>query len=268
MLRRSPDYDLSHPIDISESSGVRYLHFGSDWVQGAMRIRRPYDLELAYTREMMAGLLLRGDGEACPEPAGGWPRSVLQIGLGAASLTRWLHHHVPGAKLTVVEINPRVVAMAEHMFKLPEESERLEIVIADGADFIAEATRAWDWILVDGFDPDARTGRLGDETFFAACMKRLTRRGLLTVNLLGRNRGFMGSMERLRNASAGRSVVFPSCDSGNAVAFAASGDPVAEPLADLRQRAQSLKTATGLDLLPTLSRLEQSGSLVGDALVF
>ncbi len=268
MLRRSPDYDLNHPIDVSETAGVRYLHFGSDWVQGAMRIRRPYDLELAYTREMMAGLLLRGEGETCPDTAGGWPRSVLQIGLGAGSLTRWLHHHVPGAKLTVVEINPRVVAMAAHLFKLPEESERLEIVIADGADFIAEATRAWDWILVDGFDPDARTGRLGDESFFAGCMKRLTRRGLLTVNLLGRNRGFMGSVERLRNASEGRALVFPSCDSGNAVAFAATGEPLAEAMADLRLRAQSLKTATGLDLLPTLTRLEQAGSLVGDALVF
>ena len=48
---------MSTPIDISEENGVRYLHFGSEWVQGAMRIRRPYALELAYTREMMAPLL-------------------------------------------------------------------------------------------------------------------------------------------------------------------------------------------------------------------
>ena len=35
-----------HPVDISEEAGVRYLHFGSDWVQGAMRIARPWSLEL------------------------------------------------------------------------------------------------------------------------------------------------------------------------------------------------------------------------------
>ena len=46
-------------IDISEEDGVRSLHFGSEWVQGAMRVRRPYALELAYTREMAAGLILR-----------------------------------------------------------------------------------------------------------------------------------------------------------------------------------------------------------------
>ena len=47
-------------IDISEEAGVRYLHFGSSWVQGAMRIARPFALELDYTREMMTPLLLHG----------------------------------------------------------------------------------------------------------------------------------------------------------------------------------------------------------------
>ena len=37
-------------IDISEEAGVRYLHFGSSWIQGAMRIARPFALELDYTR--------------------------------------------------------------------------------------------------------------------------------------------------------------------------------------------------------------------------
>src|SRR5690606_27167428 len=45
-------------ITISEASGIRYLHFGSEWVQGAMRLRRPNDLVIAYTQQMMAWLLL------------------------------------------------------------------------------------------------------------------------------------------------------------------------------------------------------------------
>ena len=55
-------------ILVSEAAGVRYLHFSSDWIQGAMRVARPYALELEYTREMMAALLLR------PEPD--WPRTA------------------------------------------------------------------------------------------------------------------------------------------------------------------------------------------------
>ena len=92
---------MNNDIDISEEGGVRYLHFGSDWVQGAMRIRKPDALELDYTREMMAGLLLR-DGLATD--GGHWPRKVLIIGLGAASLVRFVHHHLPQAKIRVVEI--------------------------------------------------------------------------------------------------------------------------------------------------------------------
>jgi len=32
------------PITLSEEGGIRYLHFGSPWIQGAMRIARPDEL--------------------------------------------------------------------------------------------------------------------------------------------------------------------------------------------------------------------------------
>ena len=48
-----------HSVDISEEAGVRYLHFGSDYIQGAMRIARPYALELEYTRGGRSLLLYR-----------------------------------------------------------------------------------------------------------------------------------------------------------------------------------------------------------------
>ena len=79
-------------ISVSEQQGVRYLHFGSALVQGAMRIARPYALELEYTRELMFPLLFH--------PAG-WPRRVLQVGLGAASVTKFLHQIDEDAGLSV-----------------------------------------------------------------------------------------------------------------------------------------------------------------------
>jgi spermidine synthase len=80
---------------------------------------------------------------------------------------------------------------------------------------------------------------------------------MLVANLLGRSRGFTGSVERIKSAFDGRALVFPSCDSGNAVAFAATGEPIRAPLAELKTLAQSLKKATSLNLLPTLARLAQ-----------
>lgn len=228
---------------------MRYLHFGSDWIQGAMRIARPWALELDYTREMMACLLLR------PEPE--WPRNALLIGLGAASLTKFLYRHRPQARLTVVEIEPAVLAAARQFFKLPDDPKRLRIEIADGVEWLAGCNQAFDLILVDGFDADARAGALDTLPFYRACHAHLSGDGLASINLLGRSRGFKGSVERIRRAFDGRAMVFPSCDHGNAIAFAAAGEPIRLPLGDLSVQALALRQATGLNLLPTLARLAQ-----------
>ncbi len=228
---------------------MRYLHFGSDWVQGAMRVARPWSLELDYTKEMMAGLLMRdGDGR--------WPRSALMIGLGAGSLAKFVYRHLPDCRTTVVEINPQVVFVAQQYFKVPDDPLRLTIEIGDGADYVLAGNRRYDYLLVDGFDADARCGALDTVPFYQACRSRLSEQGLLAVNLLGRNRGFAASVARLREAFDGRVAVLPSCDSGNAIAFACGGEPVDVALDTLRARALGLKADTRLDLLPTLTRLQ------------
>ncbi len=242
-----------HSVDISEEDGVRYLHFGSDWVQGAMRIARPWSLELAYTRDMMAGLLLRD--------AADWPRRALLIGLGAGSLAKFLYRHRPDCRLTVVEINPQVEFVARQYFKLPDDPRRLAVHIGCGADFMLGGDSLFDYILVDGFDADARSGPLDTLPFYQACRARLSADGLLCVNLLGGKRGFAASARRIDQAFAGASAVFPSCASGNTIVFASGDAPVDLPLATLRARAAALKKASGLDLGPTIGRLQLSHPL-------
>lgn len=247
-----------HSVDISEEAGVRYLHFGSDWVQGAMRIARPWSLELAYTREMMAGLLLRDDLR--------WPGSALLVGLGAGSLAKFIYRNLPECRSTVVEINPRVEFVARQYFRLPDDPARLSVVIGDGADYMLAGDRRFDYILVDGFDPDARAGVLDTLPFYQACRARLSDRGLLAVNLLGRSKGFAASVERLEAAFDGRVAVFPSSDSGNTIAFATGGEPVEITLEALRENALQLRKASGLDLRSTISRLQLAHPLPGGVL--
>lgn len=249
---------MSFSIDIREEAGVRTLHFGSEWIQGAMRIARPWNLELDYTKEMMASLLLREESR--------FPRRVLLIGLGAASLTKFLYRNRPLARLTVVEIEPRVVAAARQFFKLPEDPKRLNIVIDDGAQFVANHDKNYDLILVDGFDGNARPGELDSLPFYQLCRARLNDNGIMAVNLLGDSRGFKDSLERIGEAFDGRALAFPSCDSGNVIAFAAAGEPVRVALDDLREQATQMKAEIGLNLLPTLSRLEQAQSCPGGIL--
>src|SRR5690606_849156 len=101
---------------LSEEGGIRYLHFGTAWVQGAMRVERPAELVLEYTRQMMAWLLfLEPPREAC----------IGQLGLGAGSLTRFCLKHT-ASPLAVAEWNPQVTMVCHMYFKLPA-SPRLSI---------------------------------------------------------------------------------------------------------------------------------------------
>lgn len=245
-------------IEVSEKDGIRYLHFSSEWIQGAMRVLRPNALELHYTREMMAGLLLR-------DPP--WPRTALLIGLGAGSLAKFIYHQLPATKITVVEINPQVEIVARLHFKLPADPTRLRVVIGDGAQYMLKDGKKFDCILVDGFDENGRAGVLDTLPFYQACRARLTERGLLAVNLLGHSRGFVSSTEAIDTAFDGRSLVFPSCDSGNTIALATDGEPVDVGLDELIARAQKCKKETGLNLLPTIPGLQAAGKLIQDRLL-
>src|SRR5207237_2929330 len=72
------------PATMSEADGVRYLHLGTPWVQGAMRVRKPNELELEYIQRMMAWMLLRPTQQVTRGHA-------VQLGLGAAAITRYCH---------------------------------------------------------------------------------------------------------------------------------------------------------------------------------
>jgi spermidine synthase len=230
-------------VEISEERGVRYLHFGSDYIQGAMRIARPYALELEYTRDLMFPLLLRD------------PRTILQVGLGAASITRFLHRHRPEAKLAVVEIAPEVVSAARQFFKLPEEDARLRIEIAEGHEYLMSRKRPFDLIVVDGFDDRGRAGPLDTLPFYLNCRAHLSRNGLLATNLLTRRKGAAPSVQRMLEAFEGRVLVIPPSEAGNTVAIAAVGARIAENVRDLRLAAAELKDETGLDLNGAVARL-------------
>ena len=235
-------------VVVSEEAGVRYLHFGSRWIQGAMRLQRPWALELEYTRQMMAPLAMR--------PAGPWPRDVLIVGLGAASQLRFLWRHRLAARFTVVEIDEQVVSVARQSFKLPDD-ERIRLVVGDAVDEVPSLAGSFDLVLIDGFDARGSAGRLDSVPFYAACRERLAPGGFLSVNLLSRTRGVKPSLARLAEAFGERVLALPRCVSGNTVAFAwREGGPRVDP-ADWPASALALKRETGLDLRVPLAGIDR-----------
>jgi spermidine synthase len=251
---------MDFSIEIREKDGLRTLHFGSAWTQGAMRIERPWDLALEYTRVMMACLLMRDESR--------FPDNVLLIGLGAGSLAKFLYHYCPFTHLTVVEIEPRVVSAAREYFRLPVDPDRLDIVIGDGAEFVRTTGETFDLIMVDGFNEHGHTGELNTLPFYQACRARLSDQGLLVANLIGLCDGVEGGFAHIDAAFDNRAVMFPRCKSGNTIAFAAKGESIDLSLEELRRRALAFEERTALALLMALRKLDDSPAFREGKLVF
>ncbi len=240
---------LSPQITLSEEDGVRYLHFGTEWVQGAMRVRRPWSIVLEYQQQMMAPLLF------LPAPA-----RVLQLGLGAAALTRFCYRHLE-AEICVVEVSDEVLATARRWFALPDDDERLHVIVDDARNVVAHPRlrASVDWLQVDLYDRAARGPVLDDPAFYLACRRALRDPGVAVFNLFGR--GFEASFARIAAAFGGRALVLPEADAGNRVVLAFSGPPLSVGWPDLYARARETELRVGLPARKWVSGLRsQSGT--------
>jgi len=240
---------MGHSIDIREEAGIRYLHFGTDWVQGAMRLSKPNRLELSYTQAMLAFLLFR--------PA---PRNVLIIGLGAASLVRWFRHALPDTHLTVIEINRDVIAAAHQFFRLPQDDDRLDVQVGDGVHFVQQTELAFDAILVDGYDHRARAGKLESLEFYWACRARLAPHGVLVSNVFGRVHGHGQTKQHFRDVFGNGVVLLPSPDSKNVLVSAFVDPPAICMAAELRDRASELKGRYDLPFVKWVHALQRANT--------
>lgn len=239
--------DQCGQVDISEENGVRSLHLGSRTVQSAMRVARPYDLEVEYTRRMMAFLLFH------PEP-----REALLIGLGGGSLSKFLHHHLPETRTVTVEINPQVVAAARSFFFLPPDGERFSVVVGDGARYVAEHPESCDVLLLDGYDERCQVEELATQDFYDRCARALTAGGVLVVNLWGSDPRFEAYYGRIGKAFDGRVLLLPSVTRGNMIVLAFKGDQGSPRWQDLRQRARELEERYGLEFLKFVEGLKEN----------
>ena len=226
---------------ISEHDGVRFLHLDTPWVQGAMLIREPRVIVLEYVQRMMAWMLWRPSAEVAAGHA-------VQLGLGAASITRFCHSVLRMPRVTAVELNPAVIAACRHGFKLPANSARLSVVEADAGAWVAEAAhRASAQVLnVDLYDHEAAAPVLDSDGFYAQCRDLLADGGVMSVNLFGRASSFAASAARIA-AAFGRDQVWSLTPTreGNTVVIATRGVEVPSR-EELLSRAAVIERQYGL----------------------
>ncbi len=227
-------------VNFSEHAGVRYLHLGSEWIQGSMRVDDPFEIDLEYVQRMMAWLLF-------VEPASVAGRHAMQLGLGAASLTKFCRKKLRMAT-TAIELNPQVVAACRLWFKLPADDARLSVIVGDAAEVAAHPH--WqgkvDALQVDLYDEEAAAPVLDSAGFYADCRKLLTEDGCMTVNLFGRASSYDRSVEKILEAFGAKAVwAFKPTREGNTVVLAQRA-PSRPARAALIERAEVVQSRWGL----------------------
>ncbi|WP_422087971.1 spermidine synthase [Variovorax sp.] len=227
-------------VNFSDWGDIRYLHLGTEWVQGSMKIDAPFEIELEYVQRMMAWLLF-ADGKTVAS------RHAMQLGLGAATLTKF-SRKILRMRTTAIELNPQVVSACRGWFKLPPDDPKLRVVIADAAAEIRKPE--WhdtvDALQVDLYDHEAAAPVLDSEDFYADCRALLTDDGCMTVNLFGRSSSYERSLEKIASAFGADAVwAFKPTREGNTVVLAqrTPSRPKREVLAE---RAQTIQTRWGL----------------------
>jgi spermidine synthase len=223
------------PVTLSEQDGVRYLHFGTEWVQGAMRLRKPDWPELEYAQQMMAWMLFIEQ-----------PQAIAQLGLGTATLTKFCYRQFPESTVTAVELNESVIAICASMFKLPPPDERLQVLEMDAMDFVLDPANhgAFDVLQCDLYDATARGPVLDTPEFYQSCNDCLADGGIMTVNLFGDHPSFSKNIKAMKFAFD-HVICLPEVHEGNVVALCFRDRPVLDK-AGLEARAAQIVAETKL----------------------
>lgn len=120
-----------------------------------------------------------------PIQAHGAARNILIIGGGDGGMAREVLCHASVEHVTMVEIDPGVIALSKKY--LPSLSDgafddpRLELVIADGAEFVTKTERRFDVAIIDSTDPIGAGEALFTKGFYSSIQRCLAEGGVLVT---------------------------------------------------------------------------------------
>jgi len=242
--------DESYPKPFVIDDGKsRFLYFNVRLMQSEMSLKAPHDLAIRYTQKMMAFLLF------LPRP-----KRIVLIGLGGGSLIKFCHRRMPGTHLTAVELDPEVIAFRD-AFLVPPDDERLQILQADGAEYIANADKGIDVLLVDAFDKTGFAPSLANREFFENAFAKLAGNGVLVINLAGEKESYEGLIGEAMHVFDDQVIVISVPDDGNHVLYAFKERYFEPRWRWLHNYAKELRAKFGLDFPAFVQKMERSSKL-------
>lgn len=228
---------------LRECEGILALHFDTLSIQSEMSIDLPDELVISYTKAMMSFLLF--------EPS---PKCIAMIGLGGGSLAKYCYRYLPQTEITIVEINPDVIALRSE-FAIPADDTRFKVLLGDGAEFVAGAARQFDVLIVDGFDASGLPAQLSSQRFYDDCFASLAGNGIMVVNLWGGYPHYDEYLARIHNSFLGRLVIVDAEDSVNKIVIATKNAEFPPSSSTIRHHAKLLCLSHPLNFQAKSNRL-------------
>ncbi|MBP1607850.1 MAG: putative lipoprotein [Acidobacteria bacterium] len=144
---------------------------GTDSIQSEMNKSNPNELVLDYTKHMIASV-----------PLVDKPKRILIVGLGGASLQRYLHNLLPDTVIESAELDPVVLEIAREYFYFIQD-DRQKVHIGDGREFMEKSQEKYDIIMLDAFSATSIPYRLSTQEFLQRVKERLSKGGIVCANL-------------------------------------------------------------------------------------
>ena len=229
------DYSNDHLVEIKDNGDFRSLYFSSSTLQGRMSLSSPPKLVLSYTQYMLLALLIH------PEP-----KSILVIGIGAASFVRFFHHHFPQSQVDAVDYSQHIINAARGYFQLPENS-RITVHCQDGYQYLKNYKASpYDLILVDAFNDLGMAPTIYSDKFFRLCARNLTQNGVVSCNIWSGNDTLLQKTKSLLAAHFTSQLFLPVPERGNIITLSLPGKI---PWSKICPKKKKLKSrAKNLDL--------------------
>jgi len=156
------------------------------YLESAVDLSDPLKLVVPYTHTLYAAAFF--------EPN---PKKALMIGLGGAAFHRVFMHAYPEAILQSVELDPKVVELAQtHMAFQP--TKNTPVATMDGRLFVKRSKETWDWIILDAFRSGYVPPHLKTEEFYRECAARLSDRGVFVSNLHASTKLYLSDIKTIQ----------------------------------------------------------------------
>ncbi len=228
---------------VRDEGATRSLHFTLGELQSCMLTGQPWHLALDYTRTMMGFLLFN--------PA---PGQIGMIGLGGGSLAKFCYRQLSACQMTVLEINPYVIALRRE-FLVPDDDARFQVIAADGALYLQTEAAQFDVLLVDGFGHEGQPAALCSQRFYDDCLGALRAGGVLVVNLHYDHPDYPLWVDRIGRSFSGNAVEILCEEKSNGIVFASRGSAISPRAMSLPKSLSNLDQEARSQLRPELARI-------------